>query len=159
MRVISLLLVVLFSVLVVPVQAGEPQGIAAYKRGDFATAVRELVPAAEGGSALAQTILGAMAANGEGGVADPAAAAKWFALAAAQGSADAQHNLGYLYETGQGVPKDAATAVKWYRLAAEQGYRDRVGPTGKHHEIYLGDPRRADPSKLKTVLRHPLEKA
>ena len=41
---------------------------------------------------------------------------------------------------------------------AENGYRDRVGPTGKHHEIYLGDPRKADPSKLKTVLRHPVEK-
>jgi hypothetical protein len=25
---------------------------------------------------------------------------------------------------------------------------------GRHHEIYLGDPRRADPEKLKTVLRH-----
>lgn len=26
---------------------------------------------------------------------------------------------------------------------------------GRHHEIYLGDPMRADPSKLKTILRHP----
>ena len=25
---------------------------------------------------------------------------------------------------------------------------------GRHHEIYLGDPRRADPEKMKTVLRH-----
>jgi hypothetical protein len=30
---------------------------------------------------------------------------------------------------------------------------------GKHHEIYLGDPRRADPAKLKTVLRQPVRKA
>ena len=43
-------------------------------------------------------------------------------------------------------------------LAAEQGYHDRVGLGGKHHEIYLGDPRKADPSKLKTVLRHPISK-
>lgn len=28
---------------------------------------------------------------------------------------------------------------------------------GNHHEIYLGDPRRADPSKLKTVLRQPVQ--
>ncbi len=28
--------------------------------------------------------------------------------------------------------------------------------TGKHHEIYLGDPRRAAPEKLKTILRQPL---
>ena len=27
---------------------------------------------------------------------------------------------------------------------------------GRHHEIYLGDPRRADPAKMKTVLRHPV---
>jgi hypothetical protein len=27
--------------------------------------------------------------------------------------------------------------------------------SGKHHEIYISDPRRADPAKLKTVLRQP----
>jgi hypothetical protein len=27
---------------------------------------------------------------------------------------------------------------------------------GKHHEIYLGDPRRADPAKLKTIIRQPV---
>jgi len=29
---------------------------------------------------------------------------------------------------------------------------------GKHHEIYMGDPRRAQPDKLKTILRHPVER-
>jgi hypothetical protein len=29
---------------------------------------------------------------------------------------------------------------------------------GLHHEIYLGDPRRTSPDKLKTVLRHPVKK-
>ena len=29
---------------------------------------------------------------------------------------------------------------------------------GLHHEIYLSDPRRVDPSKLKTVLRQPIRK-
>ena len=28
---------------------------------------------------------------------------------------------------------------------------------GNHHEIYLGDPRKADPSKLKTILRQPVK--
>jgi hypothetical protein len=28
--------------------------------------------------------------------------------------------------------------------------------TGKHHEIYLSDPRRCAPEKLKTVVRHPV---
>jgi hypothetical protein len=30
---------------------------------------------------------------------------------------------------------------------------------GKHHEIYLSDPRRTAPEKLKTVLRQPIKKA
>ena len=29
----------------------------------------------------------------------------------------------------------------------------------KHHEIYLGDPRRAQPEQLKTILRHPIRPA
>lgn len=29
-------------------------------------------------------------------------------------------------------------------------------PTGKHHEIYLSDPRRVDPSELRTILRQPV---
>jgi hypothetical protein len=32
-------------------------------------------------------------------------------------------------------------------------------PAGKHHEIYLSDPRRTPPEKLKTVLRQPVRKA
>jgi hypothetical protein len=28
--------------------------------------------------------------------------------------------------------------------------------TGKHHEIYLGDPRKVAPDKLKTILRQPV---
>lgn len=35
------------------------------------------------------------------------------------------------------------------------GYR----PHGKHHEIYLGDPRRSAPDRLRTILRHPVEPA
>jgi hypothetical protein len=30
-------------------------------------------------------------------------------------------------------------------------------PTGRHHEIYLGDPRRSAPERLKTILRQPVE--
>ena len=37
----------------------------------------------------------------------------------------------------------------------EQGYRLR----GRHHEIYLNDPRRTKPEKIRTILRHPVEKA
>ena len=50
------------------------------------------------------------------------------------------------------------TVERMRAIALENGYRDNVGPNGRHHEIYIGDPRKADPAKLKTVLRHPLEK-
>lgn len=40
---------------------------------------------------------------------------------------------------------------------ADAGLADLVGPAGgKHHEIYIGDPRKAAPEKLKTILRHPV---
>lgn len=53
---------------------------------------------------------------------------------------------------------EPATVERMRAFALENGYRDLVGSGGKHHEIYLGDPRKADPAKLKTVLRHPVEK-
>ena len=53
---------------------------------------------------------------------------------------------------------EPATIERMRAFATENGYSDRVGPNGKHHEIYLGDPRKAVPEKLKTVLRHPLVK-
>ena len=49
------------------------------------------------------------------------------------------------------------TLERMQAFMAENGYRDLVGSGGKHHEIYLGDPRRAAPEKLKTVLRHPVK--
>jgi hypothetical protein len=58
---------------------------------------------------------------------------------------------------------EPATLEKMRAFMAENGLRDLVGSAvgagGKHHEIYMGNPLRADPSKLKTVLRHPVEKA
>jgi hypothetical protein len=53
---------------------------------------------------------------------------------------------------------EPATIESMRTFAQENDYRDRVGLGGKHHEIYLGDPRKADPARLKTVLRHPIEK-
>jgi hypothetical protein len=43
-----------------------------------------------------------------------------------------------------------------HAFAMSQGYLPRLGDSGKHHEIYLSDPRRAAPEKMKTVLRHPI---
>jgi hypothetical protein len=51
---------------------------------------------------------------------------------------------------------EPGTIEKMKIFMQENGYRDLVGEGGKHHEIYIGDPRRAAPEKLKTVLRHPV---
>jgi hypothetical protein len=39
-------------------------------------------------------------------------------------------------------------------FARENGYTYH----GRHHEIYLGDPRTARPEKLRTILRQPVQK-
>lgn len=44
------------------------------------------------------------------------------------------------------------TVKKMDAFAAQHGYQK----CGLHHEIYLGDPLRAQPEKLKTILRHPV---
>jgi len=50
---------------------------------------------------------------------------------------------------------EGPTVERLHAFITEKGYRLR----GAHHEIYLGDPRRAAPEKLKTILRHPVEPA
>lgn len=51
---------------------------------------------------------------------------------------------------------EPATIDRMRLFVQENGYHDQVGLGGTHHEIYLGDPRRAAPEKLKTILRHPI---
>jgi hypothetical protein len=47
---------------------------------------------------------------------------------------------------------EGPTIERLHAFIAEHGYER----AGKHHEIYLGDPRRTDPAKLKTVIRQPV---
>ena len=53
---------------------------------------------------------------------------------------------------------EPATIDRMKEFMKENGLKDNVGPNGKHHEIYLSDPRKANPDKMKTVLRHPVKK-
>lgn len=46
---------------------------------------------------------------------------------------------------------EAPTIERLHAFIRENGYRI----SGKHHEIYMGDPRRSAPEKLKTVIRQP----
>ncbi len=47
---------------------------------------------------------------------------------------------------------EAPTIELLHAFIADEGYQNR----GKHHEIYLGDPRRAKPENLKTIIRQPI---
>ena len=61
------------------------KGMAAYKRGDFATAYLEWRPLAGQGNASAQTNIGIMCAGGQGVLKDDVLAHMWLSLAAAKG--------------------------------------------------------------------------
>jgi hypothetical protein len=48
---------------------------------------------------------------------------------------------------------EGPTIQRLHEFIAESGHQLR----GKHHEIYLSDPRRTAPEKLKTVIRQPMK--
>ncbi len=54
---------------------------------------------------------------------------------------------------------EPATIDAMTDFAAQEGYVTDLTSGRLHHEIYLGDPRKCAPEKLKTVIRHPLRKA
>ncbi len=89
-----------------PAEADFNAGVAAYKRGDYAAALRQWRPLAEQGHAKAQYSLGNMYRDGLGVTQDYAEAVKWYRKAAEQGDAGAQCSLGVLFENGPGVTLD-----------------------------------------------------
>ncbi|MDH3702614.1 MAG: GyrI-like domain-containing protein [Alphaproteobacteria bacterium] len=48
--------------------------------------------------------------------------------------------------------EEAPTISRLHKFIEEQGLKR----CGRHHEIYLNDPRRTDPAKLRTILRQPV---
>ncbi|MHA1567263.1 MAG: tetratricopeptide repeat protein [Alphaproteobacteria bacterium] len=117
-----LIALVLSAAFAMPAAAGPfEDGFAAYKEGDYATALEQWRPLAEQDVAVAQYNIGVMYRNGEGVPQDYGEAVTWYRKAADQGYAPAQYNLGIRYRNGQGVQRDNGEAVNWYRLAAEQG--------------------------------------
>jgi hypothetical protein len=48
---------------------------------------------------------------------------------------------------------EPASIVALHKAIAEHGSQ----PRGRHHEIYLGDPRTSAPEKLRTILRQPIQ--
>jgi uncharacterized protein len=106
--------------------AGFEEGLDAYNRGDYATAVAEIRPLADQGDARAQYFIATLAHYGYGEPRDPAKAAQWFRRAAEQGHALSQYHLGQAYEKGAGVTRDLVAAHMWLSISAAttDSYRD-----------------------------------
>jgi Sel1 repeat len=93
--------------------------MAAYRNGDFATALQLSRALADQGDARAQSTLGRIYYGGRGVPQDDNEAVKWFRRAADQDDASGNFYLGVMFADGRGVPQDYAEAAKWYRLAAD----------------------------------------
>ena len=117
-------------------------GTAAFHRGDYARAFRELSPAAARGNARALGLLGFMYEHGFGVPQAYAAAADCYYRGAVQGDPFAQAMLGMMYDKGHGVPNDYVLAYKWLNLAAARS-------NGRQREAYVRF-RDAVASKLST---------
>jgi hypothetical protein len=84
-------------------------GIAAYKAGDYASALRQWLPLAESGDARAENNVGVLYEKGLGVQADLGLAKSWYQKAAVQGHSGAQRNLAELSSkmpNGDGVQAD-----------------------------------------------------
>ncbi len=53
---------------------------------------------------------------------------------------------------------EPATIKVMEEFIVNEGYINDISIARLHHEIYLGDPRKTKPEKLKTVIRHPIRK-
>ena len=93
----------------------------AYKKKDYAKALKLFTPAAKQGDTEAQFYLGKMYLMGQGVTTDRDQAIKLFKASADQGNADSQFFLGTIYLLPR---KDIPQGLMWMRLSAEQGNQD-----------------------------------
>ncbi|MDO9487069.1 MAG: tetratricopeptide repeat protein [Sphingomonadaceae bacterium] len=98
------------------------RAVAAYEVGRFKVARAQFQALADQGSAVAETMLGTMYAEGRGVKADPATAAVYFYRAANRGYAPAQLALADAYAKGRGTWPDLPGAYMWARLAQVRGF-------------------------------------
>jgi len=53
---------------------------------------------------------------------------------------------------------EPATIAMLNQYAADNGYIIDINGSRRHHEIYLSDPRKVAPEKMKTIIRHPVKR-
>jgi hypothetical protein len=141
MRLRPAALAVALALLAAPAAAQDFEaGHAAYKKGDFRTAVEVWRPLAEAGNPAAQLSLGVLYYHGRGVPRDFAEAVKWYRRAAAQDNVAAQVVLGFMYFQGDGVAQDHSAAARWFRRGGEQGNRFAQNALGVMYRDGLGVP-------------------
>ena len=110
------------------------EGVAAYEKGDFATALGLFREVAENGDPLAQNKLATMYALGEGVPKNASEAVKWYRKSAEKGNAVSQGMLALQFYIGNGVKEDHKEAAKWWRKSADQGNSmSQCSLAGKYH--------------------------
>jgi TPR repeat protein len=110
-------------------------GVSAYEKGDYETALKLWRPLAEQGDPEAQRSLGQMYDSGRGVAKDDAQATMWYLKAAEQGNAGAQNRLGMKYIYGlKSSPADVVVGLSWFEKAAYQGDVDAQRTLGELHE-------------------------
>jgi TPR repeat protein len=97
--------------------AGFDDALAAYRRGDYATAMSEWAILAKYGDPAAQTNIGEMFLRGEGVEKDRDVAIYWFRRAAARDFPEAEYRLGRTY-----LGNDNEEAAHWFKEAASHGH-------------------------------------
>jgi hypothetical protein len=97
-------------------------GVDAFNKGDFKTAIKHWELLAEYGNADAQYNLGFMYENGIGLKKSDYWAFLWTNKAAQLGQTNAQFALGNMYRTGAGIVKDSKQTVKWFKEAGKKGH-------------------------------------
>jgi len=122
----TFLLIMMLSVSHAAIAGDYEDGLAAWEKQDFATALRLWTPLAEKGDANAQFSLGALYNHGQGVAQDYKTAVKWYTLAAEQGKASAQYNIALMYDHGKGIAQDYVKAHMWFNIAAIDGDADAI---------------------------------
>jgi uncharacterized protein len=146
----TILLAAMLGISVAPLAHADALGraTAAYHRGEYNRAARELQALADQGNPRALGLLGFMYEHGFGEPQAYDAAADLYTQGAVQGNPFAQAMLGLMYDKGHGLPRDVILAFKWLNLAAAHArgherdtyarFRDAVASKMSPDEIAVG---------------------
>ncbi len=116
-------------------------GLAAFDRGDWATAVDQLPLEAVRGDAEAAYRLGRIYHQGLGVPADAHHALFWYTKAAEANHPGGQAGVGYMHYRGEGgVARDPGHAAEWFHKAADGGVDGAMARLGNMYEHGDGVP-------------------